>query len=114
NRNCVGMFCLFNSVCTYLPASYPSYAASVLAGNAFFRSALGAAFPLVGRQMYAGLTIQGGCSLLAGLTLILMPFLFLIWRYGPQIRKRSRFVEQNEVIEQSPASRTNQGQEMAM
>ena len=40
----IGAFLLFNSVLNYLSDAYPEYAASVLAGNDFFRSALGAGF----------------------------------------------------------------------
>lgn len=39
-----GAFLLFNSVLNYLSDAYPEYAASVLAGNDFFRSMFGAGF----------------------------------------------------------------------
>lgn len=38
----IGTFLLFNSILNYLPDAYPEYAASVLAGNDFMRSAFGA------------------------------------------------------------------------
>jgi DHA1 family multidrug resistance protein-like MFS transporter len=37
----IGTFLLFNSILNYLPDAYPEYAASVLAGNDFMRSAFG-------------------------------------------------------------------------
>lgn len=40
----MGAFLLFNSVLNYLSDAYPEYAASVLAGNDFFRSTFGAGF----------------------------------------------------------------------
>lgn len=40
----VGAFLLFNSVLNYLSDAYPADAASVLAGNDFFRSCFGAGF----------------------------------------------------------------------
>lgn len=40
----LGAFLLFNSVLNYLGDAYPDYAASVLAGNDFFRSSFGAGF----------------------------------------------------------------------
>lgn len=40
-----GIYLLFQSALIYLPMSYPEYAASVLAGNDFFRSTAAAAFP---------------------------------------------------------------------
>ena len=41
-----GIVTLFNSVFNYLAMSYPSEAASIFAGNALFRAAFGASFPL--------------------------------------------------------------------
>lgn len=42
----LGIVTLFNSVFNYLAMSYPFEAASVFAGNALFRAAFGAGFPL--------------------------------------------------------------------
>ena len=42
----VAVVTLFNSVFNYLGISYPSYAASIFAGNALFRASFGAIFPL--------------------------------------------------------------------
>ena len=48
----IGAILLFNSVLNYLPDAYPEYAASVLAGNDFFRSMFGAGFPLFAGAMW--------------------------------------------------------------
>jgi DHA1 family multidrug resistance protein-like MFS transporter len=42
----VGIITLFNPVINYLGIAYPTYAASIFAGNALFRASFGAAFPL--------------------------------------------------------------------
>lgn len=42
----VGVVTLFNAVLNYLGDAYPTYAASVFAGNGLFRSSFGAGFPL--------------------------------------------------------------------
>jgi DHA1 family multidrug resistance protein-like MFS transporter len=42
----VGIVTLFNSVFNYLAFSYPAESASIFAGNALFRAAFGASFPL--------------------------------------------------------------------
>jgi hypothetical protein len=56
------------------------YAASANAAASVFRSLLGFAFPLFGRQMFDGLGLGGGNSLLAGLAIVLgIPF--PIWLY---------------------------------
>jgi MFS transporter, DHA1 family, multidrug resistance protein len=72
-----GIFLLFQSALVYLPMSYPQYAASLLAGNDLFRSAMAAAFPLFGRSMFKTLGIAGGSSLLAGLSIIMIPAMFV-------------------------------------
>jgi MFS transporter, DHA1 family, multidrug resistance protein len=72
-----GIFLLFQSALVYLPMSYPQYAASLLAGNDLFRSATAAAFPLFGRAMFHHLGIDGGCSLLAGLSIVMIPAMFV-------------------------------------
>ena len=73
----VGTFCLFQSVVNYLasfapsssvghthpvpqPDSYPGYAASILAGNNFFRAIVGGAFPLFARAMFENLQKKNG------------------------------------------------------
>jgi DHA1 family multidrug resistance protein-like MFS transporter len=49
----VGIITLFSPVINYLGIAYPSYAASIFAGNALFRASFGAAFPLfVGYKQY--------------------------------------------------------------
>ena len=54
----VGTLLLFNSVLVYLPDSYPEYAASVLGGNDFMRSAFDAEFPLFASAMYSDLDVD--------------------------------------------------------
>jgi len=86
-----GLFLLFQSAVIYLPLSYPQYAASVLAGNAFVRSVLAAAFPVFGRAFYNRLGIGGGCSLLAGITIIMIPFSYALVKKGAYLRSRSKY-----------------------
>ena len=50
-----------------------------------------AAFPLFGNQMYTKLGYQWATSLLAFLTVAMMPFPYLFFRYGKKIRAGSRF-----------------------
>ena len=50
-----------------------------------------AAFPLFGNQMYERLGYQWASSLLAFLTVAMMPFPWMFFRYGKALRKRSRF-----------------------
>lgn len=50
-----------------------------------------AAFPLFGIQMYEGLGYQWATALVGFVTLALMPFPYIFYRYGKRIRSRSRF-----------------------
>ena len=50
-----------------------------------------AAFPLFGVQMYEKLGYQWATTLLAFLTLVMLPFPYIFFRYGKKIRGKSRF-----------------------
>ncbi|KAI2641974.1 major facilitator superfamily domain-containing protein [Xylaria nigripes] len=86
-----GTLLVFNGIFTFLVDTYPLYAASALGANTFLRCAFGAAFPLFGTQLYHNLGYQWASSLLAFLTLGLMPLPYVFFHYGKQLRRRSRF-----------------------
>ncbi|EPE26385.1 MFS general substrate transporter [Glarea lozoyensis ATCC 20868] len=71
--NLCSIFLVFSSIWTFLVAAYPAYAASALAANTFARCMFAAAFPLFGEQMYKRLDDQWATSLLAFITLAMMP-----------------------------------------
>lgn len=52
-----------------------------------------AVFPLFGVQMYNKLGYQWATSILAFLTVAMMPFPYLFFKYGKRIRARSRFAK---------------------
>ncbi|KAF4467304.1 major facilitator superfamily transporter [Fusarium albosuccineum] len=86
-----GTLLVFSGIFTFLVDAYPQYAASALAANAFVRCAFAAAFPLFGNQMYEKLNYHWASSLLAFLTVAMMPFPYIFFRYGKRIRAKSRF-----------------------
>lgn len=86
-----GVLLVFAGVFTFLVDSYPTYAASALAANSFTRSMFAASFPLFGNAMYNKLGYQWATFLLAMLTLVMAPFPYVFFRYGKEIRKRSRY-----------------------
>ncbi|KAJ5775813.1 major facilitator superfamily domain-containing protein [Penicillium nucicola] len=86
-----GVVLVYSGIFTFLVDAYPAYAASALAANSFARSSFGGIFPLFGTQMYDRLGIHWASCLLAFLTLAMLPFPHLFFKYGPQIRKKSRF-----------------------
>ncbi|KAK5080229.1 GTPase-activating protein [Lithohypha guttulata] len=82
---------IFNAIFCYQAHAYPKYAASVLAGNDCFRSCFGAGFPLFATAMFHNLKVGWACSLLGFLTILFVPYPFLLHRYGRQIRLKSRW-----------------------
>lgn len=78
-------------IINYLIDSYTIYAASVLAAAAIFRSVVGAVFPLFTTQMYDALGIHWATSVPAFLTLVCMPFPFVMYRYGAALRMKCKY-----------------------
>jgi hypothetical protein len=76
------------SVQNYLVDAYPRYAASVTAALTVLRSLLGALLPLGGLQMYNALGLGWGNSLLAFVSLALVPIPLLFFNFGERIRGR--------------------------
>lgn len=95
----------------YVPMSYPQYAASLFAGNDFFRSLFAFGSVLFSRSMYLYLGVGKGISLLAGLSVMgivgplirrsrkdwirtnwsLQIGMWLLYFYGSKLRSRSKF-----------------------
>ncbi|PYI12327.1 MFS general substrate transporter [Aspergillus sclerotiicarbonarius CBS 121057] len=90
-----GTILVYSGILTFLVDAYPSYAASAMAANSFARSSFAGVFPLFGVQMYNRLGYHWATSLLAFLTLGMVPFPYLFFRYGGRIRKKSRFAGGN-------------------
>ncbi|QPC77518.1 hypothetical protein HYE68_008270 [Fusarium pseudograminearum] len=82
---------IFVAYLTYLVDVYLMYAASAIAANTIIRSACGAAAPLFTNQMFSALGIGGGGSLIGGVATILAVIPFWFYKYGKQIRIRSKF-----------------------
>ncbi|GLA08250.1 hypothetical protein AnigIFM60653_009779 [Aspergillus niger] len=87
----VGGCLIFNPIFCYLARAYPRYAASVLAGNDFMRSSFGAGFPLFAAAMFHHLGVGWACTLLGCLTCLFVPFPFVLYWRGKQLRLRSKF-----------------------
>ncbi|QMW38836.1 hypothetical protein G4B11_002072 [Aspergillus flavus] len=86
-----GLLLAYTGIFTFLVDAYPQYAASALAANGFARCTFAAAFPLFGTQMYDKLGYQWATSLLAFLTVAMMPFPWLFFKYGKALRAKSKF-----------------------
>ena len=79
-----------NAVLNYLADAYPTYAASVLAGNDFISSIFGAGFPLFAGAMYRNLGVGWASTLLALLACAFVPVPILLYKYGERIRMASK------------------------
>ncbi|DAA73627.1 TPA_exp: putative MFS multidrug transporter [Trichophyton benhamiae CBS 112371] len=95
-----GMVLVFLSLMNYLIDAYTIYAASVLAANSVLRSLFGAAFPLFTRYMYQNLGIHWASTIPAFLALACVPFPFLFYIYGANIRKRCKFAGEADAFMQ--------------
>ncbi|KAG9788779.1 MFS transporter, partial [Aureobasidium melanogenum] len=91
-----GFTIIFLVVTNYLIDSYTIFAASVLAANTVLRSLFGAAFPLFTPDMFDTLGIHWGASIPAFLALACVPFPFIFYKYGAQIRARCVYAAQAE------------------
>ncbi len=87
----VGLLAAFMCLNTYLVDAFERYAASAMAANTILRSVFGALFPLFGLQMYNGLGLGWGNSLLAFIAVALCPIPLLFYKYGERIRTNPRF-----------------------
>ncbi|KAI0061852.1 MFS transporter [Artomyces pyxidatus] len=86
----VASLLLFNACLNYLADAYPTYAASVLAGNDLIRSAFGAAFPLFASAMYRNMGVGWASTLLALLGCVFISIPILLYKYGDRIRMSSK------------------------
>jgi DHA1 family multidrug resistance protein-like MFS transporter len=85
------VFIVMQCIFVYVPISYPQYAASLFAGNDFFRSALAFGSILFAGPLYGNLGVARGTSLLGGLSTIGIIGIFLLYIYGGRLRAMSKF-----------------------
>ncbi|KAI1073204.1 hypothetical protein LB507_010871 [Fusarium sp. FIESC RH6] len=102
-----GLVLVFMALLNYLIDSYVIFAASVMAANSALRSLFGAAFPLFTRQMYHNLGNHWASSIPAFLALACVPFPFLFFTYGQQIRLKCEYAaEAVNVLEKMRSQHT--------
>jgi MFS transporter, DHA1 family, multidrug resistance protein len=85
------VFVVMQCIFTYVPMSYPQYAASLFASNDFFRSALACGSILFARPLFINLGVDRGVSLLGGLSTLGIIGMFGLWIFGAKLRARSKF-----------------------
>ncbi|KAJ4982618.1 major facilitator superfamily transporter [Stagonosporopsis vannaccii] len=85
----LGLLMSFMPANTYLIDVFTMHAASAMAANTVLRSLMAALVPLSSQKMYAAMGLGWGNSLLAFVSLALVPIPFLFIKYGESIRARS-------------------------
>ncbi|KAJ5342378.1 hypothetical protein N7541_011502 [Penicillium brevicompactum] len=103
-----GIYVIFLQCFNYLIDSYLTFAASVFAANTIIRSAVGAAFPLFSKQMFVNLGVQWAGTLLGCLALIMVPIPLAFIKWGPSLRKRSKFAP---MLDFQPTKSSEKGSE---
>ncbi|QDS74818.1 hypothetical protein FKW77_002408 [Venturia effusa] len=86
-----GVLLIFLQGLNYIIDCYKWNSASAIAGNTFFRSLVGAGFPLFAASMFHKLGVAWAASLLGFLASALAPVPFLFFVYGKKIRDMSKF-----------------------
>ncbi|KAF2722909.1 MFS general substrate transporter [Polychaeton citri CBS 116435] len=87
-----GFNIIFQQCINFLVDTYGMYAASATAANTFLRSFLAFAFPLIAKPMFHTLGVGPGMSLLGGIACLALPVPLIFMRFGPQLRRKSRFL----------------------
>lgn len=90
---------IFVAYLSYLVDVYLMYAASAIAANTIARSACGAAAPLFTNQMFKAMGVGGGGSLIGGMAALLAVVPFYFYKYGKEIRIRSKFAPTKEKMQ---------------
>lgn len=65
---------------------------TAIAANGILRYTLGAVFPLFTIQMFENLGVHWAASVFAFVALALLPIPWFLFKYGPALRSRSKFV----------------------
>ncbi|KAK0613928.1 MFS transporter [Immersiella caudata] len=87
-----GTILVFLSSAMYMVDTYAqATAASALAANGFVRYLLAAGLPLGAPAMVNNLGIGWACTVLALISVAMLPIPWILFRYGPRIRSRSQF-----------------------
>jgi DHA1 family multidrug resistance protein-like MFS transporter len=91
----VGMYMVFVQCLNYLVDVYPQVAGSAFSANSFVRSFFGAGFPLFGPAMYHNLGAAWATTVLAIISIFMIPIPILFYKYGHKIRSWSKNVVNN-------------------
>ncbi|KAJ5096363.1 hypothetical protein NUU61_005719 [Penicillium alfredii] len=86
----IGIFFIFESCYSYTSDCYGENSSSAIAGQGFMRNTLGAVSPLFATQFFHNLGSQYAGLLLALVATLLTFIPFVLYKFGPDLRARSR------------------------
>lgn len=89
-----GILCVFITCYQYIIDSYESFAASALASITLIRYVAAGGMTVVGVPFYENLGVHYTMTILACISVPLVPVPYVFYRYGPWIRERSRYAIQ--------------------
>ncbi|BFZ61814.1 hypothetical protein YB2330_002890 [Saitoella coloradoensis] len=104
-----GFISIFQQAINYLIDAYTIYAASAVAANTVLRSLLAAAFPLFADQMFHNLGVPWAASLIAFISVGMIPIPFLFLVYGERIRGMSKLCRQIKEEEERRGRKDERG-----
>lgn len=90
-----GILCVFMTTYQYLMDTYEIYAASALASVTLIRYTISGAFIEISIPFYENMGVAYTLTILSSLSGVLVVIPYAFYRYGPAIRKRSRFVPES-------------------
>lgn len=91
-----GILCVFISSYQYIIDSYESYSASALASVTLIRYVAAGGMVEVAIPFYRNLGVHWTLTILGALSALLVPVPYLFYKFGTQIRRRSKYVVVNE------------------
>ncbi|KAF2167553.1 hypothetical protein M409DRAFT_54148 [Zasmidium cellare ATCC 36951] len=86
-----GFNIIFQQCMHFLIDTYAMYAASATSANTFLRSLLACGLPLAAGPMFRNMGVGPACSVLGALSCLGLPMPLIFMKYGPQLRRMSKF-----------------------
>lgn len=86
-----GFFVTFQGCLNYLVDTFSRFSASAVSANTFSRSLFAGFFPLFGYHLFENLGTDWGGSLLAFVSLALLPIPFVFYKFGERIRAKNPY-----------------------
>ena len=87
----IGVFLILQCLSIYIISSYDAYAASLFAANDFCRSMLAAGAIHFARPLYENMGVGKGVSVLAGLSVMGIVGMWVLYLEGAKLRAKSSF-----------------------